>query len=83
MESWTKVNLYNLSSGIPVPEDLAKMILRTIKDRQNEYSSFLENRLEGDSKMFHDLIKRRTVSVFHGTARKEKLKRMAKQRYLK
>ena len=58
-----KSQLYNLSSGIPVPED-AEMILRTTEDRHNEYSSFLENRLEGDSKMFHNPIKRRTVSVF-------------------
>ena len=38
-----KSQLYNLSSGIPVPEDLAEMILRTTEDGHNEYSSFLEN----------------------------------------
>ena len=48
-----KSQLYNLSSGIQVPED-AEMILRTTEDGHNEYSSFLENRLEGDSKMFHN-----------------------------
>ena len=77
-----KSQLYNLSSGIPVPEDLAKMILRTTEDGHNEYPSFLENRLEGDSKMFHDPIKRRTVSVFHGTARKVKVEKNGKTKIL-
>ena len=75
MESWKKGQLYNLSSGVPVPEDPAEMILRTTEDGHNEYSSFLENRLEADSKLFHDPIKRRTVSVFHGTARKVKVEK--------
>ena len=70
-------SIYNLSSGIPVPED-AEMILRTTEDGHNEYSSFLENRLEGDSRMFHDPIKRRTVSVFHGKARKVKVEKNGK-----
>ena len=30
-----KSQLYNLSSGIPVPEDLAEMILRTTGDGHN------------------------------------------------
>ena len=47
-----KSQLYNLSSGIPVPEDLAEMILRTTEDGHNEYSSFLENRLEGIARCF-------------------------------
>ena len=65
--------LYNLSSGILVPEDLAEIILKTTEEGHNEYSSFFENRQERDSKMFHDPIKRRTVSVFQGTAQKVKL----------
>ena len=52
-----KCQLYNLSLGIPVP-DFAEMILRTTEEGHNEYSSFLENRLEGDSKMFRDPIRR-------------------------
>ena len=58
------------------------MILRTTEDGHNEYSSFLENRLEGDSKMFHDPIKRRTVSVFHGKARKVKVEKNGKTKIL-
>ena len=73
--------MYNLSSGIPVPED-AEMILRTTEDGHNEYSSFLENRLEGDSRMFRDPIKRRTVSVFHGKARKVQVEKNGKTKIL-
>ena len=58
------------------------MIFRTTEDGHNEYSSFLENRLEGDNKMFHDPIKRRTISVFHGTAWKVKVEKNGKTKIL-
>ena len=77
-----KSQLYNLSSDIPVPDDLAEIIFKTAEEGHNEYSSFLENRLEGDSRMFHDPIKRRTVSVFHIAARKVKVEKNGKTKIL-
>ena len=81
-EDLDKHSLYNLSLGIPVPYDLAKLILKPKKDGQTAYSSFVEECLNNDDKMFHDPIKRKPTYLFKYTAQKVIIKKNGKTKII-
>ena len=69
-----KNKLLNLSSGIPVNDDLAKDILK-IKDRGiDSYNEFVEKRIKSQAIKVHDPIKRQKCALFKDTKRKVTLK---------
>ena len=81
-EDLDKHNLYNLCSGIPVPDDLSKSILKTKENEQTAYSSFVEECLNNDDKMFHDPIKRKPMYLFKYTAQKVIIKKNGKTKII-
>ena len=69
-----KGKLLNLSSGIPVNDDLAEDILK-IKDRGiDSYNEFVEKRIKSQAIKVHDPIKRQKCALFTDTERKVTLK---------
>ena len=69
-----KDKLLNLSSGIPVNDDLAEDILK-IKDRGiDSYNEFVEKRIKSQAIKVHDPIKRQKCALFKDTERKVTLK---------
>ena len=74
-----KNSLFNLSSGIPIEDDMAEQILK-IKDNGSKlYSAFVSNRLQSSKIKFHDPIKRQKLLLFKNSCRKVIVKQKEKE----
>ena len=56
--------------------------MKISKDGQTAYSSFVEERLNNDDKMFHDPIKRKPMYLFKYTAQKVIIKKNGKTKII-
>ena len=75
-----KDKLHNLSSGIPVNDDLAEDILQTKDCGINSYNEFVEKRTKSQAVKIHDPIKRQKVSLFKNTTGKVILKQKGNEK---
>ena len=62
--------LYNLSSGMPINEDLSDGILNTLSEGETLYKKFVTERLVTKDVLFHDPIPRRKLQLFSECSRK-------------
>ena len=75
-----KHKLYNLSSGIPIPDDLAEYMLKTKKEGEIAYSIFVNERLQTNVKMFHYPIPRNPIHSFQKAVQKVIVKKNGKSK---
>ena len=62
--------LYNLSSGMPISEDISGEILNTLHEGETLYKKFVTERLVSKDVLFHDPIPRRTLKLFDASSKK-------------
>ena len=68
-----KMNLYNISSGVKIPNDIEKDIMNAEAKGLHEKNSFIEERLECNSKFF-DPVKKLKLKTMANTNKIVKLK---------
>ena len=69
-----KQELYNLSSGVPLPGDISDQILAIRDAGKTAFTAFVEERLVDKSVPFHDSISRRKLQLFSTTSEKVEIK---------
>ncbi len=62
--------LYNLSSGMPISEDISGEILNTLHEGEMLYKKFVTERLVSKDVLFHDPIPRRMLKLFDASSKK-------------
>ena len=62
--------LYNLSSGIPVEDSLAKGILGLFEEGVQDFHAFIDGRLTSNTKDFFSAIKKLKVQLFSDSGKK-------------
>lgn len=64
-----KHELYNLSSGVPLPGDISDQILAIRDIGRTEFTTFVQERLIDKSVPFHDSISRHKLQLFSSTSK--------------
>ena len=70
--------LFNLSSGIPVEQNMAEQLLGIKKNGDQLYKTFVENRIESTKLKVHDPINREKLYLFKNTGKKVMIKQKEK-----